>query len=340
MPARTTTAAASDKARTSPGFVRHAATVAAQPPEGGIPFPSRSIPFPADLLDRAMPHLTDTEWRLLCVVVRQTLGWRDAATGGRKGRDWLTQSQLTRRTGRSGKPVSQAISGLVGRGLIRVLSDQGLPLLTAAERRRYQGRHWFQLDPQWTEAVRDLEGRSAGENTRGEEAEEDAAQAEGARGLGLDSLEDKARRGLSTAENVPTTKETLYKRKHAFDEKFLSSGESTYPNLSSPSLSSPSLSSHARHSQTKLVKGSILRPEVRASRLSPIPRLSLDDVLTVFGASEPIIRQSIREHELQEQERSEGSQEGLPRDAAAETTGSSPSRWRWSKDKKLWINSP
>jgi len=223
----------------------------------------------------------------------------------------------------------------VGRGLIRVLSDQGLPLLTAAERRRYRGRHWFQLDPQWTEAVRDLEGRSAGENTRGEEAEEDAAQAEGARGSGSASLEDKARRDFSTVENVSTTKETLYKRKHAFDEKFLSSGESTHPNLSSPNLSS-----HARHSQRKLVKGSILRPEVRASRLSPIPRLSLDDVLTVFGASEPIIRQSIREQELQEQERSEGSQEGLPRDAATETTGSSPSRWRWYKDKKLWINGP
>lgn len=330
MPARTTTADASDKARTSPGLVRHAGTVAAQPSDRGILFPSRSVPFPADLLDRAMPHLTDTEWRLLCVVVRQTLGWRDAATGSRKGRDWLTQSQIVRRTGRSGKPVSQAISGLVGRGLIRVLSDQGLPLLTAAERRRYQGRHWFQLDPQWTEAVRDLEGRSAGENTRGKEAEEDAAQAEGARGHGLASLEDKARRGLSTVENVSTTKETLYKRKHAFDEEFLSSGESTYP----------SLSSHARHSQTKLVKGSILRPEVRASRLSPIPRLSLDDVLTVFGASEPIIRQSIREQELQEQERSEGSQDGLPVDAATEATGSSPSRWRWYKDKKLWINGP
>ncbi len=325
MSPRTKPPATSDKAGTGPGLVRHAGTVAARPPDEGSLFPIRSVPFPADLLDRAMPHLTDTEWRLLCVVVRQTLGWRDAATGSRKGRDWLTQSQLVRRTGRSGKPVSQAISGLVGRGLIRVLSDQGLPLLTAAERRRYQGKHWFQLDPQWAEAVRDLERRSGGESTRGEEAGEDAAQAEGARGRGLGPLEDKARRGLSAVENVSTTKETLYKRKYAVDEKFLSSGESTYP----------SLSSHARCSRTKLVKGSILRPEVHASRLGTMPRLSLEDVLTVFGASEPIIRQSIREQEL-----SEGSQEGLPLDAGTESTGPSPGRWRWSKDKKLWINGP
>ena len=323
MSPRTKPPATSDRTGTDPGPVRHAEPVAARLSDEGIPFPSRSVPFPADLLDRAMPHLTDTEWRLLCVVVRQTLGWRDAATGSRKGRDWLTQSQLVRRTGRSGKPVSRAISGLVGWSLIRVLSDRGLPLLTAADRRRYQGRHWFQLAPQWSEAVRDLEGRSAGENARGEEAEEDVAQGDGAKGRGSAFLEGRAGRGLSTVENVSTTKEILYKRKHAVEKKILSSGESTYAGPSS----------HPCHTETELVKVSTLHPEVRASHPSPMPRLSLDDVLTVFGASEPIIRQSIREQEL-----SQGSQESLPLDAATEATCSS-NRWRWSKDKKLWSNS-
>jgi hypothetical protein len=66
-----------------------------------------------------------------------------------------------------------------------------------------------------------------------------------------------------------------------------------------------------------------------------MPRLSLDDVLTVFGASEPIIRQAVREQEL-----SEGSPRGLPGEAVPEAAGSSPSRWKWSKDKKQWINGP
>ena len=53
-------------------------------------FPARSTPFPSHLLDDAMPLLSDTEWRVLCVVVRQTLGWEDGQ-GGRKREDWLTQ---------------------------------------------------------------------------------------------------------------------------------------------------------------------------------------------------------------------------------------------------------
>ncbi len=60
----------------------------------------RTTPFPNHLLDNAMPRLRDTEWRLLCVLVRQTLGWQNKSEGGRKQRDWLTQAQLKKRTGR------------------------------------------------------------------------------------------------------------------------------------------------------------------------------------------------------------------------------------------------
>ena len=42
--------------------------------------------FPNVLLDQVMPSLRDTEWRLLCVIVRQTVGWnRD---GKPKARDY------------------------------------------------------------------------------------------------------------------------------------------------------------------------------------------------------------------------------------------------------------
>ena len=82
-------------------------------------FPARSTPFPSYLLDDVMPLLSDTEWRLLCVFVRQTLGWEDGQ-GGRKRADWLTQSQLKARTGRASEAVSRAIDGLVQKGLIQV----------------------------------------------------------------------------------------------------------------------------------------------------------------------------------------------------------------------------
>lgn len=108
-----------------------------------------TVPFPALLLDQAMPRLTDTEWRLLCVVVRQTLGWHDKETGGRKERDWLTQSQLVARTGRTAKPVAEAIAALTAQQVIRVLSDGGQVLVTPKQRQNYFGRHWFQLHPYW-----------------------------------------------------------------------------------------------------------------------------------------------------------------------------------------------
>lgn len=34
------------------------------------------IPFPRVLVDEVMPDLTDTEWRVLTVIVRQTIGWQ------------------------------------------------------------------------------------------------------------------------------------------------------------------------------------------------------------------------------------------------------------------------
>lgn len=104
-------------------------------------------PFPSRLLDEAMPVLSDTEWRVLCVVVRQTLGWSDGK-GGRKGQDWLTQSQLKARTGRASEAVSRAIDGLVRKGWLAVMSEEGDMLATPQERRSNAGRLLFGLPPE------------------------------------------------------------------------------------------------------------------------------------------------------------------------------------------------
>lgn len=116
--------------------------------------PARTTPFPSYLLDDIMPLLSDTEWRLLCVVVRQTLGWEDGQ-GGRKREDWLTQSQLKARTGRASEAVSRAIDGLVQKGLIQVHSEAGELLMTPQERRRCPGRLLFALAPQALDAPQD-----------------------------------------------------------------------------------------------------------------------------------------------------------------------------------------
>jgi len=108
-----------------------------------------TTPVPNDLLDRVMPTLRDTELRVLLVVVRQTLGWQDGPDPSRrKERDWLTQSQLMRRTGRASEAVSAAIDGLVRARLIEVQDKWGRPLVTPAERRRFLGKLYYRLWPE------------------------------------------------------------------------------------------------------------------------------------------------------------------------------------------------
>jgi len=96
------------------------------------------VPFPSVLLDQWLPRLKDTEWRLLCVVVRQTLGWKSGK--GRKRRDWMSQSQLMKRTGRYSAALSCALDALVREGLLCCSTNEGKPLLMPQERRQYRGR--------------------------------------------------------------------------------------------------------------------------------------------------------------------------------------------------------
>ena len=107
-----------------------------------------TTPVPNELLDRVMPTLRDTELRVLLIVVRQTVGWQAGLDPAqRKERDWLTQSQLMRRTGRANGAVSRAVDALVRAGLIHVTDRAGTLLLTPAERRRNLGHLYYQTGP-------------------------------------------------------------------------------------------------------------------------------------------------------------------------------------------------
>ena len=105
-------------------------------------------PVPVRLVDEVMPRLKDTELRILLVVLRQTAGWRSdrTETGSNrhtKRRDWLSHSQLCRRTGRGSGAVSAAIASLTVSGLIVVEDAAGMALATPEERQRCLGRLYF-----------------------------------------------------------------------------------------------------------------------------------------------------------------------------------------------------
>lgn len=82
--------------------------------------------IPNILIDEVMPDLSDTEFRVLLVICRQTLGWiADMATGRRKAEDWISYSQLVEKTGRNRQAISKALKGLKERDLIHVLDAAG-----------------------------------------------------------------------------------------------------------------------------------------------------------------------------------------------------------------------
>lgn len=105
-----------------------------------------TTPFPNLLIDIFMPRLGDTEWRVLCVVVRQTIGWR-GSDGERKTEDWLAHSQLKRRTGRQSEAISRAIQSLIDRGLVVVKDQNGNALGRPSERSQIGKRLYFSLSP-------------------------------------------------------------------------------------------------------------------------------------------------------------------------------------------------
>jgi hypothetical protein len=87
-----------------------------------------------DIILDNMQDFSDTELRVVLVVVRATLGWRKSA-------DWLTRSQIERRTGRGHTAICNAITSLVERGFILVCDENGIELATPAARKSVGERH-------------------------------------------------------------------------------------------------------------------------------------------------------------------------------------------------------
>jgi len=105
----------------------------------------RSTPFPNDLLDVAM-RLPSTEARVLMAVVRLTLGWKAGSGAKRRASVRMTYRDMLTMIGlRSPTVVGRAVGSLARAGILEVVADDGSPLSTAAERRRYHGALTFRV---------------------------------------------------------------------------------------------------------------------------------------------------------------------------------------------------
>jgi hypothetical protein len=96
--------------------------------------PDEFTPVPNIIFDAYLPILKPTEVTVLLIIIRQTIGWIDKRTKQRKYKDWLTGSQLRRKTGYSRKAISTAIDTLVKQQLISIYDHRGNKLLFPQQR--------------------------------------------------------------------------------------------------------------------------------------------------------------------------------------------------------------
>lgn len=87
-----------------------------------------------------LPHMSNSELRLILIVIRQTIGWEeDKKTGRRKERDWISGTQLEVKSGLSNKTITRARKSDYFNKWVEML-DEDNNLLDTPERRRAAGQ--------------------------------------------------------------------------------------------------------------------------------------------------------------------------------------------------------
>src|SRR5690349_21150276 len=107
---------------------------------------THTTPVPNMLFDVILRELSGAELKVLLIIIRQTLGWRDpTAKFGRKEQDWISGTHLQSKTALSRRAISIAIDQLVKRELIEV--SDGINALNEASTRKGKVRLYFRLFP-------------------------------------------------------------------------------------------------------------------------------------------------------------------------------------------------
>ena len=91
------------------------------------------LAVPRAFLFHVLPGLSDTELRVLLVVLVRTVGWVEQ--GKPKSRAWIARSVFVAETGRSADAITRATQSLINKGLLQVTNEQGKPVAARARSR-------------------------------------------------------------------------------------------------------------------------------------------------------------------------------------------------------------
>jgi len=107
-------------------------------------YPYTNVPNPFFSL---LPQLGYAELKVLLVIIRQTYGFVDPNTKSHKQWDWLSGRFLCAKTALSQRSVSEALSSLLQKGLIKAKNEQGRLVHTTRERRRAYKLYYSFIPP-------------------------------------------------------------------------------------------------------------------------------------------------------------------------------------------------
>jgi hypothetical protein len=103
---------------------------------------------PNVILDTHLPNLTESELKVLLIIIRQTFGWLDKRTGQRKLKDRISASQFRRKTGLSQRILTKTIQTLLQKKLITITDQSGAKLHQPRERQGKSHLYYSFAQPQ------------------------------------------------------------------------------------------------------------------------------------------------------------------------------------------------
>lgn len=109
--------------------------------------PENFTKTPNILFDQLIRELSNSELKILLVIIRQTNGWLDRKSKKYKTRDRITYSQFISKTGISRRIISSAINSLLEKNLIEITDTFGNILYDPKNRK---GRFFIYYSPNLT----------------------------------------------------------------------------------------------------------------------------------------------------------------------------------------------
>lgn len=100
----------------------------------------RTTQVPNIIFDVFLSILTEAELKVVLVIIRQTYGWLNKATGKRKVRDRISSLQFQQKTGMSKRIITKSIQMLIAKELIEVTDRKGNSLSEPLLRK---GKKWL-----------------------------------------------------------------------------------------------------------------------------------------------------------------------------------------------------